>query len=270
MSKKKIITIVSIILAIVLLAGGGYLVYQNINNQNPKPTPGNSSGPQTLEEEQKELEAMLEEFQNTDEYKETVANYSQYLNIEESVPGDIYNGNLTIPSVYAVSKYIEEGYFNPYFVSDYWQTKDDYSANSINSFLGDYITDSYKEALVAGIPANINNRVFVPDTAFGIPVGCAEDWTDYECFNLPPEIKKITYKGLNAYTAVYTAEFQMNVNVQDANKPVGEYTVQQRNYKVDFTVTNTKSSIKDLKFTDIKINEVSPTVEITNISPASE
>lgn len=264
MSKKKLITIVSIILAVILVAGGGYFVFQNINGQNGNPTPVKTSPAQTEEEEQAELDKLLEEFKNSEDYIDTISKYSQYLNIEESTPGDIYDGQLVVPSIRAVSKYVEEGYFNPYFVSNFWVTKDSQSPNSIDSFLGDYITDSFKENLTIGIPDNINNRVYVPDANFGIPVGCAEDWTDYECFAIPSAIKKITYKGMNVDTAIYTVEFQINVNVQDANQPVGAYTNQQRNYKVDFTVTNTNPKAKVPNFTDIKINEVSPSLEIIN------
>ena len=260
MQKKKLIIIVASILVVLGIVGvGGYFLLQNNNSDTPKPSP--TGTPMTPEEEQEEAWSQVEQ----DElYQETVSKYSQYLNQEESNYGDLYQGAITIPGLYAVGNYVEKGYFNPYFVSDYWQTKDNYSPNSLDSFLGEYLTDSYKENFLQIPRENLDNRIFIPDASLGIPVGCAEDWIDYDCFTTPPVIQKITIKGTDTNTAIFTVQFVMDVNYQSADMPVGSYLKQTRNYSVDFTVKNTNPSLKNLKFTDIKIDNVAASLEITN------
>lgn len=261
MQKKKLIIIItSIILVLGGIGVGGYFLLQNMNNATPvKPSP--SETPLTPEEEE---EIAWNQVEQDKLYQETVTKYSQYLNQEESKYGDLYQGAITIPGLYAVGNYVEKGFFNPYFVSNFWQTKDNYTPNSLDSYLGEYLTDSYKESLLQIPHENLDNRIFIPDSSLTIPVGCAEDWTDYECFTVPPTIDKITIKGMDANTAIFTVQFTMNVNYQSPDMPVGSYLKQQRNYSVDFTVVNTNPSLENLKFTDIKIDNVSTSLDITN------
>lgn len=260
MQKKKLIIIITTILVVLGIVGAGsYFLLQDKTPDTTNPTA--TETPKTFEEEE---ELAWSKVEQDERYQETISKYSQYLNQEESNYGDLYQGAITIPGLYAVGNYVEKGFFNPYFVSDYWQTKDNYSQNSLDSFLGEYLTDSYKENFVQIPHENLDNRIFIPDASLGIPVGCAEDWTDYECFTTPPTIQKITVKGMDTNTAIFTVQFVMDVNYQSPDMPVGSYLKQTRNYSVDFTVVNTNPQLENLKFTDIKIDNVAASLDITN------
>lgn len=261
MQKKKLIIIItSILLVLGAIGAGAYFFLQNKNTDTPvKPAPTETAP--TFEEEQESAWNKIEE---DERYQETITKYSQYLNQEESIYGDLYQGANVIPGLYAVGNYVEKGFFNPYFVSDFWQTRDNYTPNSLDSYLGEYLTDSFKESLLSIPHENLDNRIFIPDASLGIPVGCAEEWIEYDCFTTPPTIQKITVKGMNRDTAIFTVQFVMDVNYQAADMPVGSYLKQQRNYSVDFTVVNTNPGLENLEFTDIKIDNIATSLDISN------
>lgn len=268
MANKKLLTIILGSVALLSLAGGAFLLFNPFAGNSNEPEPTATNEPTAELARQAAVDALKE----TDEYQTAVDTYSIYFNLNESDLGVEYDPDLIIPSLNAVGSYTEEAFFNKYFVSGYWEAKDQRSPNAINKYLSPYITEKYSEELVAlssdpAVPLwdSMRDKLYVPDPSMSVLPACAEDWEELSCFTLPPTIQKITAKGVSANTAEYTVSFQMDVIFQSPNNQDGVYTRQQRNYVVTYSVDNTNPSYKNLQMTDIKVNNATGSLDIMNI-----
>lgn len=259
--------IAAIVALIALVAGIFLLIPKSETTPEPVPTVENPGLDPVINNN--EYSAELEKFTASEEMQYAITNYSTYVDWENSNVGDL-NPDLVIPMVWGVSKYTEEGFFNPYFVSGYWENKDSFKVNAINEYLAPYLSDSlkaeYTEALknTDTIKEYFKDKVYIPDSGMTVPTQCAEEWIAEECFRIPSVIDSITVQGTGPKSATLTVNSTMHTNYQNPSNVDGVLTDQERKYSITFDVTFDNAEFRNLSVTDVKINKVGGSLDITN------
>lgn len=275
MNKKKLLLIIAAVVALCSLVVGIFLILPK--QETPQPEPSQTSGEISLDPttNQDDYFKELDKLKDSEEMKVAIDKYSGYINRDASNLGS-FNPDLVLPVAWGASKYIEEGFFNPYFVSGYWEKKDSYKADAINKYLAPYMSESLKNEYAEtiktpeSIPAYFNDKVYMPDSSMIVPESCAEDWVQEACFRIPSTIDSITYQGVSEKNAIVTVDFTMNTNYQNPTGRDGVLTDQQRKYTLTFDVLFDNATMKDLSFNDVKIQKVSGSFSTTNTDDSND
>lgn len=268
-SKRKPLIIGISIFAVILLVSGLGLLWFN-SNQQPEPTPAptkSSSDTTGLGEAKDEIRnsELLAEFVGTDDFMEKSLATDGAFNTETSEANELSLGMLR-PFAVATSLYIKDAYFNPYFVSGYWEQKDNFSENALNKFLKDKVTEKELEELKTLSKGEnprelLKDKIYMPTNGIAANEDCAEKWTG--CFVADPQITSISVNGTSETTAKVDAVFTVETLHQIPDADEGELNVEVRTYKVSFDVVNTNTDYETLKLTDIKVDKTTGSLEIS-------
>lgn len=228
MSKKKIISILGVVAGIVIavLVVVFVVIPSTGEGKNPKPTETSEPEP-------------VADLRETTQYTESELAYSGYFANGEL--GSVDPETMVL-GMWTAGKYIENAITNPYFVSGYWATKDNYMADSLTAYISPYLSKELNEKFLetASAPTEpafqeyFNNKLYFPDSSLAISDQCFETWETEYCFSEKPVVTNMSYSGLENGSIQINATVQVDALYQKPDMAQGNLISQQRTYNLTF------------------------------------
>ena len=270
--KKRLLIILSIVAALALV-GGLFLIF-NPFGQNPEPTPTTPSTSQPRQVTDQIITEATQKVLDTEEFTTSSAKYSQFLDNQTDITSP-FPPALVLFAANTAGTYVDNAYLNPYFVSGYWDAKDDLSDAALKKFLYPSVTDELQSTLTEATTleepdayTRFSPYVFMPTPGAVIPEDCAENWNN--CFFLDPQIQSIKVVGTTGTEANVQVVFTTQTFFQAPEFNEGIYSVENRKYVVDMVVENTNPYFENFAATDIKVKSLTTSLDITVENPPSE
>lgn len=184
-------------------------------------------------------------------------------------------------AMWTTNSYIKNSIMNPYFITDYWGSKDNYSAKSLEKYLSPSLSSSLNDEFIeAAISPNssefktyFESKIFLPSEGLTVSPECYNTWDEEYCFSETPTITDMSYTGISKDSIKVDATIKISTLYQKKDAPEGNLIVQDREYKMTFilnatnlpktkdailpimTISNITSSLVINEPTDFLINE---------------
>lgn len=275
----------------VVLAGTGIGVFALASADGEGPTPGATPVPVPVEPSERpesvadSTDILSEEalglLPSTAQYAEgassqlgDVISYS-YPGGEESTVEYAFPAELVAPTTWVVDKYVQGAIMNPYFVTDWWGTKDSLALSGPQSHFYPYLSDELKAEFTEKVEAHgdgdeeatswLSSRVFIPGD-LEIRPECYEAWDAGLCWANNESAGEVT-----AASATFTSQTSVEVkatvvtDVQYLHPGYedGSIASQKRTYELTFTVefatAPTSENLEDTKTPYMKITALDST-----------
>jgi hypothetical protein len=246
MRKKSLYLIILAVILVVGVALGSVLFVKKQQNENDsKPTPTASSTPTTSALRLNETKQSLEG-----------GKYGTYfLNYTGTPENEV---NLVPLAAYTAANYTEKAFFNPYFITKYWETKDKYAKSSLDTYIFPYVNDDIKKDLTAKLETGENLEAnFSPYLAFypadkNVLPNCYDSWNEDYCYaGAPPTFTNMSFEQINEKTMKVTASFKVDTVLQKTDGLEGDSVIETRNYTVNYLMSVTNQP--DTLDTDVPI-----------------
>lgn len=227
--KKK--TLISLVLVAILALGAGLacLFFAKENGMfDPAPNVDPTQAPVSLpiEETKQSIEGQ--------QYGAYFINFS----------GDRGGRDLVPLSAYTAANYTKQTFFNPYYITKYWEKKDNYSENSLNKYIFPYVSDDIKNDLTekladkANIQANFASYTYMPEADKNVLPNCFDSWDVGYCFaTADPVITNMVFTQLDNDTMKVSTSFKIDAVFQKNNALEGDSVIETRNYVVDYVMS---------------------------------
>lgn len=256
MKKNKILGIVlaAFVVIVLVLVGAIFLFPDNLAKISGHPkAPTSSSTPAAT--------AKPIDLTTTKQFTGVSAKYSQFMT----------NGTLNdtpapimVLGVATATSYVDNAIFNPYFVSGYWGTKDNYMQDSLKKYVSPYLSKNLNKTFLdaASDPSKpvfqqtLGSKIYFPEAGMQINPQCYATWqTDYCFANPQPTIESLSYKGISPTQVQVILTAVINVQYQKPGAPDGNMVSQSRAYNFSFVLDKTNPPTS--KDTDLPIMTIS-------------
>lgn len=255
--KKQIFGILG---AIVLIGGLVAIGFVTGNDSSPSPTPSPTSG-----QGGSGVTSLSESQQFTEGNQvDTTITFNELGNTPT-----VY----TPLAVYTANKYFENAIANPYFVSGYWQTKDNYSVNAINKYLTPYLSEDLKTEYLSQLTTPefetfYSPLVFLPDSNLERLTECSEDWVEDACFSVtpPPSIDSIIVTGVDETHVKLDLTISISPQYLDPGNNGGT-VLQPRQYNISMVLVEQNPATDDSELPIMIIETISGSLDIKDNQP---